>query len=157
MKSLNDKIYQDKFIRCRCGFPIGETRLDGQCLLLESGLVVFNYISVQCPNGHNLSWLAPLLPNEKETVDNCAPNIKHIEARAAGIREHFNSVRRRENYGIYLHKAGKYVVTVGGYIGSYETFDEAKAVRDVELAKNLGYKPKDKQTDTQPQNQFSAS
>lgn len=87
MKSLNDKIYADKFIRCRCGFLIGETRLDGQCLILESGLIVFNYISVQCPQGHNLSWLAPLLPNEKINFDSEFPDSRQLADKAKAVRD----------------------------------------------------------------------
>lgn len=151
-KSLDDAIYLDRKIFCRCGFYVGNQLMDGQILLLESGLVAFNYLSFQCPNGHNSSWLSPLLPNEKETVDNCAPNVKHIERRAAGIAKHFNAVRRRENYGIYHRADGKFIVTVGAYVGTFETHDEAVKVRDAELKEKmqkLGYKAKQKNPDNQ--------
>ncbi len=90
MKTLNHEIYADKVITCRkCQKTIGQTRLDGQILILESGLIVFNYLCWKCSCGRAASYLAPVLPNEKSDD---APTIADIQTKALSIKE--NSQKR---------------------------------------------------------------
>jgi hypothetical protein len=157
--------YFDRELVCACGSHIASVRLDAQCLILATGLILFSFAAWQCECGRNGRFISPPLFDEKPTIDNQIPDSKQIEQKAAKIAKQFKTevgkntrtARSRESYGIHQHKGGKFVVQVGGYIGSYETHDEAVKVRDVELAKQFGYKAKEQQTDTQPQNQFSAS
>lgn len=165
--------YLDRELVCACGNHIASVRLDAQCLILATGLILFSFAAWQCECGKNGRFISPTLPDEKPTIDNQIPDSKQIEHRAAKAAKQFKTevgkntrtARSRESYGIHRHKGGKFVVSVGGYIGSYETHDEAKAVRDVELAKQFGYTAKDKnadyqlekQTDTQPQENTQTS
>lgn len=84
-KDLSHEIYADKVITCRkCQKVIGETRLDGQILILESGLIVFNYLCWRHSCGQSASYLAPVLPNEKSDD---APDIADIQTKALTLKE----------------------------------------------------------------------
>lgn len=150
--------YSNRKIHCvKCHKFILETALDAQCLILENGLILLNCAFWRCPDCLTFGrFLSPTLPDEKPTLDNAAPDVKQLEGRAAATASRIKTAQKRADYG--LRKSGdKFSVVVNGdYLGLFD-YDEAKAVRDVALAKNLGYKAKEKQTDTQPQNQFSAS
>lgn len=89
MKSLTDEIYQPKIIKCRkCNNRvIGRTALDNQILILENGLIALNYFCWQCECGKNDSWLAPLLPDVPETMDNLVPDIQTITHRSAALKK----------------------------------------------------------------------
>ncbi len=86
-KTLNDEIYQPKVIKCRCGKTIGKTAFDSQVLILESGLVAYNYLCWKCVCGRNDSWLAPLLPDDAPTIDNTVPDIQTITHRSAALKK----------------------------------------------------------------------
>jgi hypothetical protein len=95
-KELSDEIYQDKIIKCRkCQKVIGEQRMQGQLLILESGLICFNYLCWKCDCNRAASWLAPTLPDEK-TED--APDIADIQTRALNLKNFVerNNYRRKE-------------------------------------------------------------
>lgn len=96
-KDLTNEVFQDRIISCRkCGKVIGEQRLDGQVLILESGLIVFNYLCWKCCDCNRAaSWLAPTLPGEK-TED--APDIADIQTKALTLKEkaHKLNYRRKE-------------------------------------------------------------
>ncbi len=84
-KDLTHEVYKNKVITCRkCQKVIGETRLDGQILILESGLIVFNYLCWRCDCNRSASWLAPVLPNEKSDD---APDIADIQTKALSVKE----------------------------------------------------------------------
>jgi hypothetical protein len=95
MKSLNDEVYQDRVIICRkdsCRKVIGQTRLDGQILILASGLIVFNYLCWKCECGKAASYLAPILPKDLPTIDNQIPDVGDIIHKALSIKK--NSQKR---------------------------------------------------------------
>ncbi len=94
-KSLDHEIYQDKTIRCRkvgCRKFIGEQRLNGQILILESGLIIFNYLCWKCECNRASSWLAPALPNDKPTLNNQVPDIGEIQTKALFVKENFGKL-----------------------------------------------------------------
>jgi hypothetical protein len=86
------------------------------------------------------------LRDEKPTLDNTAPDVKQLEGRAAATANRIKTAQKRPNYG--LRRVGdKFQVVVNGdYIGVFD-YDEAKAVRDAALAKQFGYKLKEKQSE----------
>jgi len=150
--------YSDRKIHCvKCRKFILKTALDAQCLILENGLILLNCAFWRCPDCLTFGrFISPILRDEKPTLDDTAPDVKQLERRAAMTAKRHRIIEKRPDYG--LRKSGdKISVNVGGeYLGSFD-YDEAKAVRDVALAKQFGYKAKEKQTDTQPQNHFSAT
>ncbi len=157
------KEFSDKDFRCkRCNSHLADERLDRQVLVFDN-VALYNFCVISCLFCESINtWQSPKLTDKQDSIDRRFPDSlrdvpKPDKGRAAMMAKSVRIAEKRPNYGIHQHKCGKFVVAVGGYIGSYETHDEAVKVRDVALAKNLGYKPKDKQTDTQPQNQFSAS
>ncbi len=150
------KDFSDKEIKCKkCFAPVGWQRLNAQCLVIGS-LCFFNFCRFACLNCEAINgWQSVnLLPDEKTALDAFPDSLRDVPKPEKRILE---ACLNRPTYGIHQHKSGKFVVQVGGYIGSYETHDEAVKVRDVALAKQFGYAAKDKQTDTKPQNHFSAS
>ncbi len=95
MKSLKHEVYQDRVIICRkdsCRKVIGQTRLDGQILILASGLIVFNYLCWKCECGKAASYLAPILPKDLPTIDNQIPDVGDIIHKALSIKK--NSQKR---------------------------------------------------------------
>ncbi len=89
-KDVTHEVYQDRVIICRkesCRKVIGETRLDGQILILESGLIALNYLCYYCVCGKSASWLAPILPKEKPTIDNQIPDVGDIIHKALTLKE----------------------------------------------------------------------
>jgi hypothetical protein len=87
-RTLEDEVYKNKIIACRkCQKVIGETRMQGQILILESGLIVFNYLCWRCDCNKSASWLAPILPTEKPTLDNTVPDVGDIIHKALTLKE----------------------------------------------------------------------
>jgi hypothetical protein len=135
MRNLTDKIYQDRRIFCKgdCNRVIGETRLDGQILILESGLIAFNYFAWQCLCGRNGSWSAPLLPNEAETLDALHPDTIELQNRAKKISCGVTKKKLASVGVTKMHDKYRARANVGGkmkYLGLYDS--EAKA-RDAVL------------------------
>jgi hypothetical protein len=100
-KDLTHEVYQDKAITCRkCQKVIGETRLDGQILILESGLIVFNYLCWRCDCNRSASWLAPILPKDLPTIDNQIPDVGDIMHKALTLKEKAKKLgyRLKENH-----------------------------------------------------------
>jgi hypothetical protein len=141
----NKKDFSDKDFNCKkCRARLALERFDRQCLIVGSA-AFFNFARFACLNCEAVnSWEAPnLLPtNEEKSISRYPDSLRDVPQPEKRILE---ACLNRETYGIRQHKSGKFVVQVGGYIGSYETHDEAKAVRDVALAKQFGYTAKDKQ------------
>lgn len=91
-RTLDDKIYSDRELTCRCGRKIADIRLDGQVLVIGS-LVFFNALFWRCLGCNRASsYLAPTLPNEKPTLDNQFPDTQQIERRANRLKEKFHKV-----------------------------------------------------------------
>jgi hypothetical protein len=159
-KSLNDKIYSDRSLTCVCGRHIADVRFDGQCLVIGS-LVFFNAIFWRCLACNRASsYIAPVLPNEPETLDNQVPDTQQLQRRAAKIAKITKTAQKRPDYG--LRKSGdKLAVVVNGdYLGLYEP-DEAVKVRDAALAEDVGdnfdYQAENDNPDYQSQNQTAAT
>jgi hypothetical protein len=103
-KNLSHEVYQDKVISCRkCQKVIGHQKLDGQVLILESGLIAFNYLCWRCPSPCNLaaSWLAPILPGEAPTNANQSPDVGDIIHKALSVKEKAKKLGYREKQKRY--------------------------------------------------------
>jgi hypothetical protein len=141
----NTKSFENREISCKkCFAPVGREILDRQVLVIGS-LAFFNFARFACLQCEAINgWQAPnLMRGENESLDRRFPDkLSDLPKPEKRILE---ACLNRESYGIHQHKGGKFVVTVGGYIGSYDTHAEAVKVRDVAVAKNLNYKSKEKQ------------
>jgi hypothetical protein len=141
----NTKSFENRDFTCKkCFAPVGREILDRQVLVIGS-LAFFNFARFACLQCEAINgWQAPnLMRGENESLDRRFPDkLSDLPKPEKRILE---ACLNRESYGIHQHKGGKFVVAVGGYIGSYDTHAEAKAVRDVAVAKNLNYKSKEKQ------------
>lgn len=118
-RTLDDKIYQDKTIKCpNCKtFTIGHQKLDGQILILESGLICFSFLAWQCPKClKNSSWKSPILPDEVETVDTLFPDVNDLQVKSKGISKMFGKYRARVSVGRGRTK----------YLGLFDSETEAR-------------------------------
>ena len=142
-RSLDDKIYQPKVIKCgSCHLTLGTTAADNQILILESGLIAFSWFSWQCPCGKNDSWLAPTLPDEVPTLDNQFPDVKELEKRTKGITK-----LAFDRYRVRIRSADGKEKYVGVFPDEQTAIRERNAAVSLEKAKKFGYQFKQKQTD----------
>lgn len=81
--------YSDRKIFCRkCHKFILKTALDAQCLILENGLILLNCAFWRCPKCETFgSFVSPILPKEKPTLDTEFPDLQQLERRASTLKE----------------------------------------------------------------------
>ena len=144
-KSLKDEIYSDRSLNCaKCRKHLFDVRMDAQILVSPDGLILFGFVAYQCGScGRNGRFLAPNLPDVVPTLDNQFPDTKQIENRAIGITK-----LKFDRYRVRVH---------GRYVGVYPDEKTAIKVRDVELAKDLNYKPKQQDAQKEIQENSAAT
>lgn len=132
--------YSDRIIRCQnCRKFILKTALDAQCLILESGLILYNCAFWKCPKCETFgSFVSPLLPNEKPTMDNLYPDVSQLERRAAkasGGKLTKDKSRQKPNFGVYRNQNDGFLIRIDGkYLGSFPDEETARNARDAFLS-----------------------
>ena len=151
MKSLNDEIYADRTISCaKCRKHLFDVRMDAQILISKDGIIFYGFAAWQCVCGKNGRFLSPTLPDVAPTMDSEFPDTKMLERRAAKLKGITKLAFNR--YRVRIRANGK-----DKYIGVYPDEQTAVKVRDVELAKQFGYKAKDNHSGDKPQEKFQTS
>lgn len=57
--------FRDKVISCaRCSRKIGTQKLDGQLLVLDSGLAIYNFVRLRCVCSKVINWESPNLTDD---------------------------------------------------------------------------------------------
>lgn len=124
--------FADKIIRCRCGAIIGKTAFDSQVLILESGLVLFNYACFMHSCGSYGNFLAPELPEDDLSNLEKFPDTQTIERRAVKIRSNFRKSLPESGFTGVKRSRKKFTarININGktrYLGSFPTAELAHA------------------------------
>lgn len=92
---IKDKL-ADRIVKCKkCHRTIGRTAFDSQVLILENGLVAFNYFCYRCPCNTYDFWIAPELPTKELTNLEKHPDGQMIERKAVKIRKDYKAAKSK--------------------------------------------------------------